>query len=419
MPSHTLAEMKKPHASSDSHYFQNGFLSMKRLCLAVMAILAAAAFLSISGGCLSAFPEGEYWPVREQANALATPAELETTLRKAADVRWSDTGFVRSASRMSTWTGLAVYEELARTILLNYVEEVSCSDMVRSGLRNLKASLDADAFRKHFDVMGDPGRLAQFKKRLDGIDHAVALTETNSVAEAKRWIELVLAENERSVDLPPGVVLAEFILGAADSLDRYSLYMTPQMLAVFKERMRGKYVGVGISVGVEKGEVVVKSVIANSPAEKSEIAVGDKIISVDDKTLSADSLGEVVRTIRGPKGTQVRLTVRRPGEKEEREIVLTRARVIIPSVRDAKMIEEGVGYVAVDAFNSDTARDLSGTIAELKREKMSGLVLDLRNNPGGLLFSAVSVCGVFTRGERVATTTGRGIWEGWKYDVSP
>jgi len=215
--------------------------------------------------------------------------------------------------------------------------------------------------------------------------------------------------------------LAEFIFGAANRLDKFSMYLTPQMLATLKEQMRGRYVGVGLEVRLDGDELVVAGVIKNSPAEEAGIKVGYRITFIDGEPTFGKTLTDLLCRIRGPEGRQVRLTVRRPDEAVEREVVLVRARIGVSSVPEMRIVDraKGIGYVKLTVFSTRAPKDLAGAIRELKLQGLNALVLDLRGNPGGLLRVATSVCGQFISRGNVVSAHGRGLWPSGKYDVSP
>ncbi|MDK1032904.1 MAG: hypothetical protein QGD94_12915, partial [Planctomycetia bacterium] len=221
-------------------------------CRVLARLLLALALGLASVGCVTAFPEGQHWP--EHAKPSVAPlsdADLHLALLKGAQARWSDPALVSSATAMRRWVGMALYEQVCWTISRYHVDVFSYSDLLRLGLGNLRAALDAEEFLKMSPRAGDAAAAEEFKAAIRRIERAVARAPPKSLRTLRRWVLLVLAENDRTVELPAGAVLAELVFGSANRLDGFSLYFTHEMLAVFKEALRGRYVGVGIEVARE------------------------------------------------------------------------------------------------------------------------------------------------------------------------
>ena len=180
------------------------------------------------------------------------------------------------------------------------------------------------------------------------------------------------------------------IRGMVNALgDPYSVYMDPKMFSELMLETRGSFGGVGIVLGVKDKLLTVVSPIEGTPAEAAGIISGDQIIRIDDLDTKEMALDEAVSKIRGPEGSKVRLTIQRAGE-EPREFLLTRATIVLKSVT-GKMLDDGMGYIRVSMFSETTASDFSRKMNELELNGMRSLVLDLRNNPGGLIDQCVKV----------------------------
>ena len=185
------------------------------------------------------------------------------------------------------------------------------------------------------------------------------------------------------------------IEGMIESLDPHSTFLTQEELKEKTIRMKGEFAGVGIQIGMRDENLTVISPIEGTPAYKAGLKAGDIIIKIDHEPAEAMSLSEAVSRIRGEIGTPVILTILRDKLEEPKDFDITREIIEIVSVR-YELLEEGIGYIRISAFQTKTAKELSDALSILTQEKeISSLIVDLRNNPGGLLSSAVDVAGQF------------------------
>tara|TARA_B100000945_G_scaffold296459_1_gene274745 strand:+ start:6417 stop:7550 length:1134 start_codon:yes stop_codon:yes gene_type:complete len=205
------------------------------------------------------------------------------------------------------------------------------------------------------------------------------------------------------------------INGALQSLDPYSAYMNPEIFNSVETDTKGEFGGLGIEIGMESGVVRVISPIDDTPAARAGIKAGDYIVKIDDKQVQGKSLVEAVKIMRGPVGSKIKLTIRRKGEKKALDIVLKREIIQIKSV-EAKIIKENIGYLRLKAFNSNSSKQLVDKIKKFEsKDKPVGYILDLRNNPGGLLTQAINVTDFFLDDGEIVSTKGRRIIENRRF----
>lgn len=183
--------------------------------------------------------------------------------------------------------------------------------------------------------------------------------------------------------------------GAIDGLlqainDPYSAYMTPEEFENLSSSLEGEYVGIGVTIEAIGGNITVVSTFNGSPAEKAGIKAGDIITSVDDEDLRGKSLQEVSLLLRGTEGTTVSVTVKRPSTGETYQFQVKRARIVLPTI-ELKDMGDQIYYIAITQFTDQTAREFPVVIDFLRLRGLKGLILDLRNNPGGLLDACVEV----------------------------
>jgi len=203
-------------------------------------------------------------------------------------------------------------------------------------------------------------------------------------------------------------VMDAAINGALQSLDPYSAYMTPELYKSMQTETSGKFGGLGIEVGMEAGVIKVISPLDNSPAADVGVKAGDYIVKINDIQVQGKSLSEAVDLMRGPVGTDIEITVRRIGEKEALIFNITREIIEISSVK-SKIIDEKTGYLRLTSFNENSSDQIKDKIKEFKRnKKVENYILDLRNNPGGLLSQAIEISDFFLdNGEIVSTKSKR------------
>ena len=220
----------------------------------------------------------------------------------------------------------------------------------------------------------------------------------------------VLAEIERKYveKKPPQELITAAIKGMVSSLDPHSSYLTPEEYKDLQVETKGSFFGVGIEITMRDGVLTVVSPIEGTPAYQAGVKAGDRIIKIDGKLTKGMSLMKAVKAIRGAKGTKVVLTMMREGAGKLLDIAITRDLIPLHSVR-RYLLEDGYGYIRISNFQEDTTSDLVKALRLLQTQKvpLKGLVLDLRNDPGGLLQEAVSVADQFLDKGVIVSTRGR------------
>lgn len=199
------------------------------------------------------------------------------------------------------------------------------------------------------------------------------------------------------------------IRGMLSELDPHSAYLAGEQYQELKEGTTGQFGGLGIEVTMENGFVKVVAPIDDTPAQRAGMQTGDLIVKLDDKPVKGMTLVDAVKIMRGEPGSDIVLTVIREGEESPLKVTITRAIIKVKSVK-SKMLEPGYGYLRISSFQSRTGQNLMDAVAELKKEnkdELKGVVLDLRNNPGGVLNAAVEVSDAFLKQGLIVFTEGR------------
>lgn len=208
--------------------------------------------------------------------------------------------------------------------------------------------------------------------------------------ELKTFSEVLNQVQKHYVDeTKPKDLIQGAIRGMLSTLDPHSAYMTPEMYKEMQVETKGEFGGVGIQIGVKDNRLAVIAPIEGTPAYRAGIKAGDFIVKVNDDSTKDLTLMDAVQKMRGPKGSKVSLTIQREGMPDPMVFTLVRDTIKIESVKSR--VIENLGYVRLTQFQEATGKDLSKAIRQFKEQKVQGAILDLRNNPGGLLTAAVDV----------------------------
>jgi carboxyl-terminal processing protease len=228
-------------------------------------------------------------------------------------------------------------------------------------------------------------------------------------------LETIKQEYVNEVD--QGKVMDSAINGLLQSLDPYSSYMSPKSFDGMQTDTKGEFGGLGIEIGMETGVVKVITPIDDTPAANAGIKSGDYIVRINGQQVQGKTLTEAVDLMRGPVGSEIKLTIRRRNEKKALEFKIKRAVIEVKSV-EAKIIgeENKIGYLRLKSFNENSDKQLFKKINNFeKKNKLTGYILDLRNNPGGLLTQAISITDFFLDDGEIVSTKGRKISESRRF----
>ncbi|MBD1138405.1 S41 family peptidase [Pelagibacterales bacterium SAG-MED41] len=218
-------------------------------------------------------------------------------------------------------------------------------------------------------------------------------------------------------DVNQAEIMDSAINGVLQSLDPYSAYMSPELFKEMQTDTSGEFGGLGIEIGMEAGVVKVISPIDDTPAEQAGIKAGDYIVKIGKEQVQGKSLMEAVKLMRGPVGTSIDLTIRRKNVKKPLEFKITRRIIEIQSVNSNIISKEkNIGYIRLKSFNENSDNQLLKSVKKFeKNSKIKGYVIDLRNNPGGLLTQAINITDFFLNDGEIVSTKGRKISETRKF----
>ncbi len=246
--------------------------------------------------------------------------------------------------------------------------------------------------------------------------NAVKSAETNIYQKIDLFGEVLEKINKEYVDeINQSESMDSAINGLLQSLDPYSAYMSPEIFDEMQTETSGEFGGLGIEVGMESGVVKVISPIDDTPASRAGIKAGDYIVKIDNIQVQGKSLSEAVDLMRGPVGSGIELTVRRRGEKKALTFKIIREVIQIQSVK-AELLEKDIGYIRLTSFNENSGKQVEKNIKDLeKNNNIKSYILDLRNNPGGLLSQAIKISDFFLNNGEIVSTKSRKASENRKW----
>jgi carboxyl-terminal processing protease len=252
-----------------------------------------------------------------------------------------------------------------------------------------------------------------------GINYKVSAVSNKAYENIKIFTDAIsVVQDNYAEEVDPKNLIYGAVKGMLQGLDPHSSFMAPDEYKEMQVETKGSFGGIGIEIGTRDNMLTVISPIEDTPAFKAGIKAGDRIVKIGEKYTKDMSINDAVKLMRGPKGTKVSIWILRESWKDPQEFTLTRDIIAIKSVK-YKVLEDGFGYVRISQFQEKTANDLEDALNKLgsKEGKLKGLVLDLRNNPGGLLQQAVEVADKFLDSGLIVYTKGRASGQDMRFEA--
>jgi carboxyl-terminal processing protease len=343
----------------------------------------------------------ERWPSRADFNRRLRLCEMHFKLER----RYSDSSFRTILLRLPHDQAVELYDEVLERIQTNYVDPVPFEPLVRHGLDNLEVALRDPVFIKANAPSATPDRVNWLRESLR--QHRARL----AVPDRPTAVQLALASSElaqQAIGMASTPVLLEFICGSCDALDDFTSYLTPDKLEDLYAMIDGNFVGLGIELKVDADGLRLVGVIRGGPAWEAGLKVGDVIVTIAGRPIKGLALDDAANRLQGAEGTALDLEVRRR-DGARQAFHLVRRHVEVESVTKVHLVDsaDAIGYLQLAGFQKTSPEELDQAIAELSRQGMKTLVLDLRGNPGGLLNVAVEIAERFIDTGLIVSTRGR------------
>jgi len=316
--------------------------------------------------------------------------------------RHRDPAYREAMARLLPSQAIEIYDQVLKIVSAAYVDrhKADLTLLFRQGVQELRLALNEDSFLRDHLASSAPQSVRAFQTRLETWPER----RIHNRAEAKEEV-LAVGRAAQEVGLALGVLFftavpLEFACGACNALDEYTLFLTPSHYSDVQATLRGKLIGVGIDLAVAEGKLTIARVTPRSPAEEMGLRAQDRLLRIDGQMIDHLTAEFVAERLRGEPGTTVELEVFTPGHMTARVLKLSRRPFVVPSVEFRVLGEmsdqEVIGYLRISGFQDNTLQEVKDALAQLQSlEHIQGLVLDLRDNPGGLFKSAVQVSELF------------------------
>lgn len=356
---------------------------------------------------------------REEVALLLNPATQPTT-KPLADEDMDGDAFRIKWQEALRGIRLPMLKESLENANDQYYRDTSYRDLLLGGLKGLRTLATTKGLDQAFDGLKAPEKRKAF---VDGVAEMIRVAEAGPAVgqnAAENLMDRVQKLNDTTVQLPEAVWVSEFADGAFGQLDPFSGMIWPADLEEFNKTTQGEFSGVGIQIQLDEadGSIHIVSPLEDSPAYKAKIKAGDIITHINGKNAKGISLNQAVKTITGPSGTTVRLTIKSP-DGASRELALKRQTIKVASIKGWIHKPGGgwdyfldpqqkIAYLRMTNFTRTTSEELDRAVDEMKAQGARAMILDLRYNPGGLLTAATEVCDKFlTEGTIVSTRPDR------------
>ncbi|MEJ2701370.1 MAG: S41 family peptidase [Sedimentisphaerales bacterium] len=383
-----------------------------------------AASLEVEGKWLEAYTGCYGWLIVIDPNNQGYSDHAQQLLDKASLAMAFEDSPCETSEERFQGVRAEMFARAVNWLNSHYVTIPDYSEMAIKGLQQCKLLAEVISTSSRFDGSSDPNspnvmtiawepkNLAAWSSAVDGLlDEVRNSSNTMSRSDLLRLFERVQELNDATVALPRTILVSQFAEAALAALDPYTVVVWPRQMQDFEQMMTNEFMGIGIEISKQKGLLTVSSLLIDTPAFHSSLDAGDIIEKVNGISTKDMTLFCAAKKIKGPAGTKVRLTVRRPSDDEGVadkvfDVTIVRDKILVPSVRgwqrdhDGKwlyMLDEknDIGYVRLTSFSTDTALGLEKALRELESQGMRGFIMDLRGNTGGLLDSAVAVVDKF------------------------
>lgn len=327
--------------------------------------------------------------------------------------RYDDKTYLQSIRELSTSQALDLYSEILANLQTHYVDTIEWSRVLLHGTAALEVALTEKAFVDRVVTRNAADGIEAFRQ---AIHHRIADRSTQSRFDLRSTVNVVATMAHEELGITGTATVLEYISGAVSTLDPYTRLLSPGQLDEMFSTIEGNFVGMGVELKAGEDSLLILSVIPGGPAAEAGIVAGDRILAVGSQRADQHDPDYIADLLRGPEGTAAKLTIAST-DGQSRELSVVRRRVDVPCVENVHIVDTnaGIGYFRLTNFQKTTPREVEQALWKLHREGMRSLIMDLRDNPGGLLSAAVDVADRFIPDGRIVTTRGRNARENFDY----
>ena len=328
--------------------------------------------------------------------------------------RYNDISFRTTVRDTDSSHALAVYAEVLNKIETYHVQTPDWARITALGGQSLEVALSDPAFIKfHAPQITDLQAATTSQLVRQTLDHFSVKNNQDAYVVTSS----LARQLEARIGLSPAATIYEFIFGSMIALDPYSSFMTETQFNETMSQIEGNFVGLGVELKTMPQKLEIVGVIPEGSAGKAGLQAGDLILAVDNQLTEKVGSEAAADLLRGLEGTATVLTIQRGSQVQRMSLV--RRQVEIPSIIDARMIEPGIGYIRIASFQKTTTRDFDAAILRMNQQGLTGLIVDVRGNPGGLLSSSVEIADRFLQSGIVVSTRGRNPMEDFVHHAVP
>ncbi|HEY0981896.1 S41 family peptidase [Schlesneria sp.] len=336
-----------------------------------------------------------------------TPDQTAPTQPSIADKirqRYSDPRVLRMLEQLTSQGTESFYAEVSQLIDERHITPASYARRVNGALNHLSHALEVPAFIKAAQVQGSGEAVEKFRDDLERIRSQAKVRSTSDAIMVMRDVQKQAA---RSIKMNPSAVGLEFLYGATDSLDQFSMLLPPEKNGGPSVGLNENIVGIGVEIESHPKGLRILKLLQGGPAEQADFRRGDVITHVDGKDLKSLDLQQAVDLIVGPVGSPIQIQASR-GDRSGK-VTLTRQKIVFHSVVDVRMEDEnqGIGYLKLEQFADSTMDEIDAALLKLHKQGMKSLIMDLRGNPGGLLTTSIALSDKFLPSGTIVETRGR------------
>lgn len=325
--------------------------------------------------------------------------------RQEIEIRYQDATFTSLTANVSISDLLLVFDEVLQDVDRYHVDCPAYAELFELGAAGVAEALSEESFFTQNKL--DPTKRTLAQETFKALHEKAAGVPLATREDMRRVVLWAARQLRKYADVPETATISEFLCSAVCSLDAYSSSLTPVQVEDVFSLIDGRFVGLGVELKTDAPTKVVR-VIPRSPAEEAGVVVGDEIVSIDGSSTTSLTGAEIGELLQGQEGEKSTLLLRGT-DGELRKVVAVRRAIDVPSVENIHVLDAPgqIGYVKISCFQKTTAEELSNAIDELSRQQIQSLVVDLRQNPGGLLQEAINVSDVFLDSGTIVQTRGR------------